>query len=229
MKNKSISFFFPVYNEAPEIKNLVSQTKSALEEITNDYEIIIVNDGSTDETGKIAEGLAKANSHIKVINHKKNLGHGIALKTGYSNVSKEIVLYMDGDNQFDVREMVKFIPMLEEADIVSGYRSKRADSLGRIFTSWIYNTAIRLCLGLKLKDVDCGFKLYKRKTFGNIQLKCNSPLVIAEILIKAKKNGFAIKQIPVHHYPRKTGSSSVNLKVAWKTLVELIKFWKELR
>lgn len=223
-KIKEISVFFPCYNEEQNITNLVERAHEVLEDLANDYQIIVVNDGSTDNTRKIAENLTAKYKNVELKNHKENMGYGAALRTGFKNARKELVFYTDGDNQFDIKELHLLIPLIEKFDIVSAYRIKRIDPFLRKFNAGLYNFALFILFGLNIKDIDCAFKLYKKDLFDKIEITSNGALVDAEILLKAKKLGYTICQVGVHHYPRTAGKQTgANIKVVLRALKEILK------
>lgn len=229
MIDKSISVFLPALNEEENIKSCLLSVKRYLHKRFKDYEILVISDGSTDNTEKIVREFAKKDQHIRSIHHEKNLGYGAALRSGFTNSSKELIFYTDADNQFNVEEMDRLFPLLNSYDIVSGYRIKRQDPLMRIFIAWVYNLLIRILFNLKVKDIDASFKLYKKDVFKKIRLKANTGLVDAEILIKARKNGFFIGQIGVTHYPRIKGITTVRPKIIIDIFKEIKILWQELR
>lgn len=240
IKQKSMSVFLPVLNEEDNIKICIKSVNKYLSKRFKDYEVIVVSNGSTDNTTRIAREFAKKDKRIKSIDNKK-IGYGIALRSGFEKSSKEIVFYMDGDNQFNIEDMDKLLPLLKSYDIVSAYRINRQDPIMRIFIANIYNLIIRNLFGLRVRDIDSSFKLYKRKVFENINLKANTGLIDAEVLIKAKKNGFKIGQVGVKHYPRTRGQTrfemnkknSVIAFVPPRVIIEIFKeiktLWSELR
>ena len=165
MKKYSISAFFPAYGDEKTIGKMVLDMREVLEEISDDYEIIVVDDGGPDRSGEIADELSKKYSEVKVIHHENNRGYGGALKSGFYGSSKELVFYTDGDAQYDVREIVKLLPYIEEYDVVNGYKLKRHDPYYRVFLGRMYHYFVKMLFGLKIKDVDCDFRLIKRKVF----------------------------------------------------------------
>ena len=195
----SISVILPALNEQENIKKCVLSATKYLERRFDDYEILVVNGASTDNTEEIVKKLAKNDKHIKLINRKK-LGYGVGLRAGVAHASKELIFYTDSDNLFDIEEMDILLPLLNSYDIVSGYRIKRQDPLMRIFVAEVYNILIRTLFGLKVRDIDASFKLYRKAVFNKIDLKANTGLIDAEILIKAKKVGFSVGQVGVTHY-----------------------------
>jgi len=241
MKNKSISVFLPTYNEEENIKAAVTAIQKYLKKQFSDYEIIVINDGSTDKTEEIVKGLIVQDKKIKLINHKKNLGYGAALRSGFSNASKDLIFYTDADSQFDIHDLDKLLPLVNSYDIISGYRIKRQDPLMRIFIAATYNVIIKTLFDLPVRDIDASFKLYKREILDNLTLKANTGLIDAEVLIKARKKGYRIGQIGVNHYPRVNGRTIyevgnrnkifafVRPAVVTDILTEIRNLWRELR
>lgn len=241
MINKSISVFLPALNEQENIKTCIFSVKRYLDKRFKDYEILVISDGSTDNTNKIVKEFAKKDRHIKLIHHKKNLGYGAVLRSGFAHSSKELIFYTDSDNQFNIKDVDLLLPLLSFYDIVAGFRINRQDPLMRIFIANVYNILIKILFNFKVKDIDSSFKLYKKDVFKNMQLKANTGLIDAEILIKAKKNGFSIGQIGVRHYPRMKGKTvyemgkrnSIIAIVRPKIIIDIFKeiktLWAELR
>ena len=193
-KIKEISVFFPCYNEQDNIPTLAGKALEVLSAIADDYQIILVNDGSSDQTRQVAQKQADNNEHVELVSHEINRGYGAALRTGFLSAQKELVFYTDGDNQFDIAELPRLLDLKDKYDIVSGYRIKRQDPFIRKLNAALYNIALFILFGLRIKDVDCAFKLYKRELFDKIEITSNGALVDAEILIKAKKLGYSIGQ-----------------------------------
>lgn len=226
-----ISVFFPAYNEEKNLRNTIEKTVAVLKRIARKWEVLIVDDGSKDGTGQIAQGLArKYKNKVKVITHSRNRGYGAALKSGFYNSRYRWIAFTDSDGQFDFSEIVNFIKKQKEtsADLVIGYYLKRQVSSLRILGSGIWQLAVLLLFGLKVKDIDCGFKLIRRKVIQTIpKLEAErGPFISSELLIKSKKSGFKIVEIGVHHYPRKLGKATgTNLNVIFSGLSDLIKLW----
>ncbi len=225
----SISVFFPCYNEAENIAPLVDKTLTILSKLTGDFESIIVDDGSTDGTGKVIDTLASDIDTIKAVHHEKNSGYGAALQSGFRAATKELVFYTDGDGQFDIAEMPKLLPMMKQYDIVSCYRINRQEGLIRKINAWAWTKLVCWMFGMKIKDIDCGFKLFKRRIFDNIEIRSTGALIDAEILARATRKGYTVTQAGVHHYPRKTGEQSgANLSVIFRAFKELLKLRKDI-
>lgn len=222
----SISAFFPAYNDEKTIEKLVLTAISTLKQITKDYEVIIVDDGGPDRSGEIADDLSRKFKEVRVIHHKHNKGYGGALKSGFKNAKKELVFYTDGDGQYDVRELKKLLPFIKEADVVNGYKINRSDSIHRKILGGLWNLGVRILFNLKVKDVDCDFRLIKRKIFSKIRLESDSGFLPVEMMIKIQRAGFKIKNIPVHHYPRTEGDSQFfKISRIIEVFGDLIKEW----
>jgi len=228
-----LSVFLPTYNEEGNIKEVVLNTKKVLREIANRWEILIVNDGSSDKTEEIALGLAKEDEHIRVISHKGNRGYGATLKTGFYSCKYPWISFIDSDGQFDFSEITNFVKKQKEtsADLIIGYYKKRQVSKFKIFTSKIWELAVFILFGLRLRDIDCGFKLISKKVIDSIpHLESErGAFISSELLIKAKKKGFKIVEIPVTHYSRTKGlGTGRNLNVIVKSFVDLLTLWQKL-
>ena len=229
LSSYSISVFYPCYNEEGNIERVIQEAIDFLPKVSKDYEIIIVNDGSTDRTGDIANRLAREDRRIRVVQHCVNKGYGGALQSGFKAASKELVFYTDGDGQFDISEISKLLPLIQEFDIVSGYRINRQDSLMRSLNGFLWGLLVRTVLGFKCRDVDCAFKLYRREIFERIPIKSSGALIDAEILARAKRAGYRLAQMPVHHRPRMAGEQTgANPKVVFKAFKELWKLRKDI-
>jgi len=193
------------------------------------FEVIIVNDGSSDSTGRIADEIAEQNNRLKVVHHPTNLGYGAALQSGFKAAAKKLVFYTDGDGQFDITEMPTLLPLMEQYDIVSCYRLNRQDNLIRKINGWCWTKLVCLLFGMKIRDVDCAFKLYKREIFDSIELTSTGALIDTEVLARAIRKGYTITQKGVHHYPRAAGEQTgANLKVILRAFKELFKLHKRI-
>ncbi len=229
VSNISISVFFPCYNEQDNITRVVQQALAALEKCKADFEVIIVDDGSSDGTGQIADELAGQNSGVKVVHHRTNLGYGAALQSGFKASTKELVFYTDGDGQFDINEMPPLLGLMEHYDIVSCYRLNRQDNLIRKINGWCWTKLVCLLFGIKVRDIDCAFKLYKREIFDNIKLVSTGALIDAEILARAVRKGYRITQKGIHHYPRTAGAQTgANFRVIFRAFKELLKLRSQI-
>lgn len=229
-----LSVFFPAYNEEVHIKETVGKAKKVLEKTADKWEIIIVNDGSSDRTGEFAEDLSNSDKRIRVITHSPNRGYGAAFKTGFYSAKYDWIAFTDSDGQFDFSEIADFIDKQSEtaADLVIGYYKKRQVSFSKIITSRMWELLVYVMFGLHVRDIDCGFKLVSKKvidTIPNLQSE-RGAFISSEFLIKAKKSGFKIVEIPVTHRPRTAGQGTGrNLNVIISSFVDLFKLWQKLR
>ena len=222
-----VTVVIPCYNDGRYVNDAVD---SILNQTYKDFEIIIVDDGSTDKTGRTADEIAKRDGRVKVVHHTHNLGYGAALQSGFKTATKELVFYTDGDGQFDINEMPPLLSLMEQYDIVSCYRLNRRDPIIRKINGWCWTRLICLMFGLKIRDIDCAFKLYKREIFNKIELSSTGALIDAEILARAARKGYCIIQKGVHHYPRTAGAQSgANLRVILRAFKELLKLQRRIR
>lgn len=220
---KSISIILPVYNEEGNICATIESILNTLPALTDDFEIILVDDGSSDKTPEIIVNLKQASKYIKVIRHTRNKGYGAALISGIQAVKKELVFIMDADRQFNISQITSLIPYIEDFDIVAGFRIKRKDSFYRLILGRCFNFVIRVLFGIKLKDINCGFKLFKTDLFSSMNLITTGALINTEIMALATKNKARIKEIGVNHYPRARGKQSGgSFRVISKSIRELL-------
>ena len=226
----SISVFFPCYNEQANVGRTVEKALKVMQKLNADFELIIVDDGSSDNTGREADEIAGRDGRVKVVRHQRNLGYGAALQSGFKAATKELVFYTDGDGQFDINEMPPLLALMERYDIVSCYRLNRRDSLIRKINGWCWTRLVCLMFGLKIRDIDCAFKLYKREIFDKIELSSTGALIDAEVLARAARKGYRITQKGVHHYPRTSGAQTgANLRVILRAFKELLRLQRRIR
>jgi len=212
------------------VARTAEQALAVLKKLNADFEVIIVDDGSTDATGRIADEISSRDSGVKVVHHPTNLGYGAALQSGFKAATKELVFYTDGDGQFDIDEMPALLPLMKQYDIVSCYRLNRQDTSIRKINGWCWTKLVCLLFGIKIRDVDCAFKLYKREIFDNIKLSSAGALIDTEILVRAVRKGYCFTQKGVHHYPRTAGKQTgANLKVILRAFKELVKLYCQIR
>lgn len=233
-KIKELSVFFPAYNEQSLLAETVSNAVNVLDKVAKKWEVIIVNDGSTDLTGEVAAKLEKKDKRIKVISHEKNRGYGAAFKSGLYGASYDWIAFTDSDGQFDFSEITNFIKKQNEtgADIVIGYYKKRQVSKAKILTSKMWEYLVFAMFGLKVKDIDCGFKFISKKVVDSIQelYSERGAFISSEFLIKARKKRFKIVEIPVTHYPREAGKGTGrDLRVIVNSFMDLVKLWIKLK
>jgi len=225
-----ISVTLPAFNEAENIEALAEEIMGYFEGKKITYEIIIVNDGSADETGKIAEALEAKHNTISVIHHSPNQGYGRSLLDGFKASRYEYLFFTDADRQFKIESLDEFIPHVREGnvDMVIGYRIDRQDPFMRKFLSGCFNLLIRVIFSLKVKDIDCAFKLFKKKSFEVLGIQSSDFLFNAELLTKAQLKKFSITQVGVRHYPRERGTSTISPKHIILTLKCLFALYKEV-
>jgi glycosyltransferase involved in cell wall biosynthesis len=230
--NVALSLFFPMYNEEGNIDQAVAAALAALATVSAKYEVIVVDDGSRDRTGAIADRLAAANSRVRVIHHSVNRGYGAALRSGFQAASHALVILADGDNQFDLGELPVLVKALEGFDVVSGYRITRRDPLIRRLYAFLYNRLARLLFDIPVRDVNCGFKIYRRSLLERLlpQLRSTGALINVEMLARARKLGATVTEVGVQHYRRETGRpTGGNPAVILRAFRELLRLWRELR
>jgi glycosyltransferase involved in cell wall biosynthesis len=225
-----LSVFFPAYNDSGTIASLVIRAVQTASTLTPDYEVIVVNDGSSDATAAIADELAATYPHVRVVHHPKNRGYGGALQSGFATASKEFVFYTDGDAQYDPAEMsLLWAEMRDGVDWVNGYKISRSDPLHRIIIGRIYHHTVKLLFGFKVRDVDCDFRLVRRSVFDTVRLEKTSGVICLEMMKKFHDFGFRVAEVPVHHYHRAFGKSQFfNFRRIAKTGVDVMKLWVAL-
>ncbi len=229
MKQISLSIFFPAYNEEANIRETVEKTIRVVGESpwVSDYEIIIVNDGSSDRTRQTAEQLAQAHPNVRLINHDTNKGYGAALLSGMQAATKEYVFFTDADLQFDILELQNLLVHVPDYEVVIGYRAPRRDPLMRLLNAKVWNALNRALFGLRVTDIDCAFKLFKRKLIERLPLRSRGAMISAELLIRLKRSAVRIKEIPVTHLPRKSGSpTGAKPSVIIKALREMVSLYR---
>ena len=227
---KSISVFFPAHNEVANIGPLTEKSVEVLESIGLDYEILIINDGSTDGTREEADRLAAQYPNVKAIHHEKNKGYGGAVWTGLHAATKDLVFFTDGDGQFDISELKDFYNALGNNDAVLGYRIKRQDPFHRILFAKCWMALIWILFGFRLRDLDCAFKLIRRKWIADLEPECGGAMVTVEFIAKLHAAGFQYIQKGVHHYPRTAGEQSGGSpKVILRAFKELFATYGKLR
>jgi glycosyltransferase involved in cell wall biosynthesis len=233
MARKSVSLVIPMFNEELNIEHAVSAAVDALTKYSDDYEIIVVDDASTDDSPALVARLAEENPRIRVIRHPKNRKLGGTIRTGFAAATKDLVLYMDADLPFDPDVLGRAIRAMDVtgADLIAGYRHDRTmEGLRRTIYSYVYNTLIGVLFGWPHRDINFSFKLLKRRVLQQIELKSEGSLIDAELIVKAKNRGFAIQQIGIDYFPRIRGTSNLSSPaVILKILRELVKLYPEMR
>ena len=230
-KLEQLSVFFPAYNEEENVPIVVEKALKILPRVADEYEVIVVNDGSRDRTGEVAEELSKAHPCVRVIHHERNLGYGAALRTGFRAARYPWVAFTDSDNQFDFAEIERFLPLTRSADLILGYRLQRADSAIRRLYTFGWALIPRILLGLDVRDYSCGFKLIKKSVVEAVEpLQGEEKVYQIELLVKAKRKGFRFAEVGVHHYPRVFGKQTgASLKVVLRSIREMFDLYRRLR
>lgn len=225
-----ISVFFPAYNDAATISALVHQALDVLPTLTDDFEVIVVNDGSTDGTRPQLDALAESRSEVRIIHHSRNEGYGAALRSGFGSAQKELIFYTDGDGQYDVRELLTLYPLLTPGvDVVNGFKIKRADSRQRKVVGGLYNSLARLLFLLPIRDVDCDFRLLRRGVVAPLKLTVASGAICVELVRQLHHNGCRFAEAPVHHYPRPHGRSEFfTPRRVINTIYDFVRLWLRL-
>jgi glycosyltransferase involved in cell wall biosynthesis len=225
---ESISVFFPAFNDAPSLPALVGKAFDVLESSGRDYEVIVVNDGSRDRTGEVLEELrAQYGSRMRIVTHDENRGYGGALRSGFAAATKDLVFYTDGDGQYDVGELPKLLDALTpEVGLVNGYKLERNDPQHRILIGYLYNKFARFIFGIRIRDVDCDFRLVRRELVEQVHLTATSGVICVELVRKLELTGCRVVEVGVHHYPRLHGRSQFfRVRSLATTFYQLFRLW----
>jgi len=226
----AISVFLPSHNEEGNVERVVRSYLAELPRVADDFEVIVVDDGSRDRTGEIADRLAAEDSHVKVVRHHVNQGYGGAVISGIRAATKPYVLLCDGDGQFDPSDLERLIPFVPEYDVVAGHRVRRADPLIRKINGKAWTILVRVLLGITISDIDCGFKLFKREKLEGMVLRARGAMISTELMARLAGRNAKVIEVDVKHLPRLTGEQSgANLKVVARAFKELIALYRELR
>lgn len=225
-----ISIVLPAYNEAENLERAVTQALEALDSLKlPESEVVIVDDGSQDETPELADRLAHAHHpRVRVLHHRPNRGYGAALRTGFNAARCDLVFYTDSDNQFDMHELRYFLPVMDHADLALGYRVYRYDPVLRCFLSWCYNRLVRVLFRVRVRDVDCSFKLMRREVIEQIGLESDDFFIDTEIVARARKWNFRIVEKGVRHYPRLAGETTVRPSDIPRTFRTVGRMWRRI-
>lgn len=226
----SISVVLPAYNEQENVPRIVAAVLETMQEVCVDYEIIVVDDGSKDRTAEVTRELAARHPSVRLVKHDVNQGYGAAVHSGFYAATKDLVLMTDADAQFDVREISKLLPFIGEADLVIGYRAQRQDPFVRKLNAWGWKLLINALFGYTARDVDCAFKLFKREILDNITIESRGATFSAEFLVRSRRKGYRIREVPVTHLPRLAGNpTGARIDVILRAFRELIRFHRRLR
>lgn len=225
-----ISVFFPAYNDAKSIGKLVADVLEILPDLTDDYEIIVVNDGSTDETGEVLRRLEAKHKEVRIVEHETNKGYGGALQSGFRAATKDLIFYTDGDGQYDARELAKLYALLnEKTDVVNGYKLERGDKINRKVVGGFYNRLAHLLFSLPIRDIDCDFRLIRKEFSDKIALSSTSGSICVELIYKLNRAGARFRETGVNHYERQFGKSQFfTVRRVTKTLYDFFSLWLKL-
>lgn len=230
----SISLVLPAYNEAENIEPVIAEATPALASITDDYEIVIVDDGSRDATAAVAKRAASSDPHVRLVQHQVNQGFGASVFSGFVNAAKDWILYTDADRQFVLGELANFVPLMDRADLIAGYRAPRRDPFLRVLFGKGWSMLCTLLFGYTVRDVDCGFKLLRRAMVDDLadRIASRGATFSIEWLVRAKRAGYRFAELPVSHRPRVAGSQTgANIKVITRAFRELwrlrVQLWRE--
>jgi glycosyltransferase involved in cell wall biosynthesis len=230
-KFPSLSVFFPAYNDAPSLPGLLEKTVSVLEQHVTDYEVIVVNDGSYDNTAEVLRQLeARYRPRLRVVTHEQNRGYGGALRSGFAAARKDYVFYTDGDGQYDVGELPRLLELaLPTTGLVNGYKLERHDPAHRVWIGNVYNFCARLLFRIRIRDIDCDYRLIRRDLLDKIRLTSTSGTICVELVRKLELSGCEVKEVGVHHYPRLHGRSQFfRVKSLAVTFGQLLRLWVRL-
>ena len=229
-KVSELSIFFPFWNEGKNLEQVINKAIPVAKKVADKWEIIMVDDGSSDDTAEVARMLGSKQLNLRLVSHQPNRRYGAALKEGFESAKYNLVVFADGDGQFDFSEVTKFLEKIADADIVIGHRKKRSDNPFRHVLMNLLKVWDLLLFGFYFRDIDCGFKLFRKEALDKIMpLKSEGAMITTEILAKAKKANLKILQVEVNHYPRIYGNQSGgNLRVILRAIRESLSLWKEL-
>jgi glycosyltransferase involved in cell wall biosynthesis len=230
MLDRTLSLVLPAHNEAENIEAVVERALEVLPKVTKAHEIVIVNDGSHDQTGKIIDRLAAEHPTVKAVHHEINRGYGAALTTGFAATTGDAIMFMDSDRQFDIGDITALLPYVPHYDIVAGYRIQRRDPLYRRLYGKLFGLAVWLLFGLRMRDTDCAFKIFRADLIRNTTLTSPGALINTELLTRARRQGATLVEVGVRHYPRPAGESSGGSpRVVFRAMGETVKLWFRLR
>jgi glycosyltransferase involved in cell wall biosynthesis len=227
----SISAFFPCYNDASTIATMVTSVGNTLQRLTDDFEVIVVNDGSGDDSAAVLAELQRRLPYLRVVTHDTNRGYGGALRSGFTAASKDLVFYTDGDAQYDPCELEQlYAELTPDCDVVQGWKLERHDALHRKLIGGLYQRFVRFVFNLNVRDVDCDFRLIRREVLDSFPLSCDSGCITVELVARIERAGFSVRELGVHHYPRPYGHSQFfSPRRVGETLWQLAGLWFRLQ
>jgi glycosyltransferase involved in cell wall biosynthesis len=208
MSDLRATLFFPVYRDERSVRTVAEKGLRLLSELCSDYEIIIVDDGSPDRSGEIADELAREHEKIRVIHHEKNFGYGAAVRSGLAASRFEFICQTDGDDEYEVEDLRKLLRLRERYDLVITFRYKKIYSTWRIFVSWVYNKLLRILFRMPFRDVSTGLRMVRKSVVQELELESTSPFIGAEIAIKAMLKGYAVGEVGIQTFPRAFGKGA---------------------
>ena len=225
-----VSFVLPAYNEEANIAHAIDTTIAAARRYCAGYEVVVVDDGSSDQTAAVVESMCGRDSSIRLRQHETNLGYGEALRTGFANARLDYVFFTDADNQFDMNELPLLLAWADNADCVAGYRKRRSDPVVRRANAWAWNRLVRMLFCIPVRDVDCAFKLFRREALSEITIESRGAMINTEILAKLARAGGTIVEVGVTHRPRTAGEATgAELGVIMRALHEVRMMYPKLR
>ena len=230
-KFPSLSVFFPAYNDAPSLPDLIAKTFAALAAHVADYEVIVINDGSQDKTAEVLDQLRLRHApYMRVVTHEQNRGYGGALRSGFSAAGKDWVFYTDGDGQYDPSELPRLLELVRpDTGLVNGYKVERRDPAHRVWIGSTYNFCARLLFRIRIRDIDCDYRLIRRDLLERIQLTSTSGTICVELVRKLELSGCAVSEVGVHHYARQHGRSQFfRVRSLAITFTQLLRLWFRL-
>ncbi len=221
----SLSIVLPAYNEEANVERAVNEVSAVAEQLGLDHEIVLVNDGSTDGTGEVAREIARRMPRMRIVEHFPNRGYGGALKAGFAAATKELIAFFPADKQFDFREVKQLLERVNEADIVCGYRANRRDNCLRKLNAFGWKMVVTMLFGRLSRDIDCGFKLFRRRVLSRVNIVSDGAMIDTELLAGARARGLKIAEEPLTHLPRMAGEATgANLAVIVKAFRDLVQF-----
>ncbi|HEY3991595.1 MAG TPA: glycosyltransferase [Ktedonobacteraceae bacterium] len=226
----SLSLVLPAYNEEEIIAATIERASSVLTKLIRDFEVIVVNDGSTDRTGSILAHLSASDPRVRVVTHERNQGYGATLADGFAAANKDLTFFMDADGQFDIQDLARLLPFINQYDAVIGYRMKRQDTWMRKLNAWGWKQVVRVAPGVHVRDIDCAFKVLRTSFLHAHPLETRGAMINAELLYKLKQADCTVKEIGVHHLPRQGGrATGANLRVIGRAFRELFLYTRKWR
>ncbi len=225
-----LSIVLPAFNEQGNITDALDRAQAVAERLCEDYEIIVVDDGSKDRTAELVTRRSAEDPRVRLVRHERNLGYGEALRTGFETAKLDLVFFTDADNQFDLDELERLMPLIEKVDVVAGYRIDRQDPPMRRFFAKGWNILVRMLFYVPVRDIDCAFKLFRRSVFERIDLESIGAMVNTELMVKLARSGASVVEVGVTHHPRKAGRpSGANPRVIARAFRELWRMRERLR